>query len=94
LEIVGVIWLRHIVSKLAGKHQVDTQEVEEVFNARPRFRRIARGDVAGEDLFAAMGQTYSGRYLIVFFIYKRSHEALVISARDMSLKERRSYGKK
>ena len=51
---------------------VGQTEVEEVFRNRPQFRRIARGDVAGGDLYSAMGQTDAGRYLIVFFIYKRS----------------------
>jgi uncharacterized DUF497 family protein len=94
LKIAGIIWLRSVINKLAQKHQVDQTEVEQVFHNRPRFRRVARGDVAGEDLYSAMGQTDAGRYLIVFFIYKRSHEALVISARDVSPKERRRYGKK
>jgi len=94
LRIAGIIWLRSVISKLAQKHQVDQTEVEQVFRNRPRFRRIGRGDVAGEDLYLALGQTDDGRYLVVFFIYKRSREALVISARDMSPKERRRYGKK
>jgi uncharacterized DUF497 family protein len=41
-----------------------------------------------------MGQTEAGRYLIVFFIHKKSGAALVISARDMTPKERRRYGRK
>ena len=58
------------------------------------YRCIETGDVAGEDIYAAMGQTEAGRYLIVFFVYKTTGEALVISARDMTRKERRAYGKK
>lgn len=94
MKILGIIWLRHIVSKLVQKHQVEPEEVEEIFNNRPRFRRVARGNVAGEDVYSAMGQTDDGRYLIVFFIYKSSREVLVISARDMSSKERKRYGRK
>jgi uncharacterized DUF497 family protein len=29
----------------------------------------------------------------VFFVYKKSHNAIVISARDMDASERREYGK-
>lgn len=94
MKIAGIIWLRRFANKLAQKHQVDQVEVEQVFRSRPRFRRIARGDVAGEDLYSATGQTDDGRYLIVFFIYKRSRKALIISSRDMTLKERRRHGKK
>lgn len=94
MRITGVIWLRDVLEKLAYKHQVGQQEVEEALRNRPRVRHIARGDVAGEDLYSALSQTDDGRYLIIFFIYKPNGEALVISARDMSSKERRSYGKK
>ena len=94
MRITGVVWLRSVIEKLAGKHQVSQQEVEEALRNRPRIRRIALGDVAGEDLCAALSQTDDGRYLIVFFIYTPNGEALIISARDMSPKERKSYGKK
>ncbi|PIQ94704.1 MAG: hypothetical protein COV68_03235, partial [Nitrospirae bacterium CG11_big_fil_rev_8_21_14_0_20_41_14] len=50
--------------------------------------------VKGEDLYRALGQTDSGRYLTVFFIYKETHEALVISARDMTDKERKNCAKR
>ena len=94
MRITGVVWLRSVIEKLADKHQVSQQEVEGALRNRPRIRRIALGDVAGEDLYAALSQTDDGRYLIVFFIYKPNGEALIISARDMSPKERKSYGKK
>jgi len=94
VRITGVVWLRSVIEKLADKHQVSQQEVEEALRNRPRIRRIALGDVAGEDLYSALSQTDDGRYLIVFFVYKPNGEALIISARDMSPKERKSYGKK
>lgn len=94
MNIVGIIWLHSVINKLAQKHRVDQIEVEQVFHNHPQLRRIARGNVVGEDLFTAMGQTDSGRYLMIFFIYKMTHEALVISARDMDAKERKRHGKK
>jgi len=45
-------------------------------------------------MYAAFGQTDEGRYLIVFFIYKRDGRALIISARDMDDSEKRLYGRK
>ena len=59
-----------------------------------RFRRIERGDVEGEDLYAAIGQTSAGRYLMIYFVHKKTGEALVVTARDMTKKEKRSYAKK
>ena len=94
MQIDEIIWLPQFVEKLASKHHVMTTEVEEVFANRPRFRFVDKGDRFGEDVYSAMGQTDAGRYLIVFFILKAYHRALVISARDMDRKERREYGKK
>jgi hypothetical protein len=38
MNIDGIIWLRTIVDKLAFKHHVETDEVEEVFSGKPKFR--------------------------------------------------------
>jgi uncharacterized DUF497 family protein len=93
MRLTGVIWLREVVEKLAWKHNVTTDEVEEALASAHRFRFIERGDVDGEDLYAAMGQTAAGRYLISYFVYKTTGEALIISARDMTRKEKRFYAK-
>jgi len=42
----------------------------------------------------ALGKTAAGRYLTVLFIYKKTKQALILSARDMATKERKQYGKK
>ena len=94
MKITGVIWPRNIIDKLLWKHNVTTEEVEEIFCGSPRYRYIETGDVEGEDLYAALGQTESGRYLTVFFVHKFTGQALIISARDMTKQERRAYGKK
>ena len=94
MKIERIVWLRPVVDKLATKHRVQTQEVEELFGNQPRFRFIEKGQREGEDVYMALGQTEAGRYLTVLFIYKRSNEALVLSARDMAEKERRMYGRK
>jgi uncharacterized DUF497 family protein len=88
------IWLPDIIEKLESKHRVLPEEVEEVFFNRPHFRFIEKGRVAGEDVYVALGQADSGRYLSVFFIHKPRNLALVISARDMDAAERRRYGQK
>ncbi len=35
----------------------------------------------------------AGRYLISYFVFKTTGEALIISARDMTRKEKRFYAK-
>lgn len=88
------VWLPDIIDKLAEKHAVIVDEVEEIFFHQPRFRRVESGNRPGEDVYSAMGQTDSGRYLIVFFISKADNTALILSARDMDKSERRRYERK
>jgi len=94
MKLKGIIWFRSIVDKLLWKHNVTTDEAEEVFSNSPQYRFIERGDIEGENLYTAMGQTEAGRYLIIYFVYKPTAEALVISAREMTKKEKRLYAKK
>ena len=94
MRIEGVIWLREVVDKIAFKHHVELIEVEQVLNNKPKIRFVEKGERKGEDVHMALGKTDAGRYLAVLFIYKRSNEALILSARQMANKERRKYGKK
>ena len=94
MKIEGITWLRNIVDKLAFKHPVETQEVEQALNNQPKIRFVEKGARKGEDVYLALGQTDAGRYLAVLFIYKRTKETLLLSARDMADKERKQYGKK
>ena len=94
MRVTGLIWLRDVVDKLAWKHQVTTDEVEEALMSTPNFRFLERGDVAGEDLYAAMGRTLAGRYLITYFVFKTTGEALIISAREMTKKEKKAYAER
>jgi uncharacterized DUF497 family protein len=94
MKIEGFIWYTDILEKLENKHNVTTDEVESLFKRKPITRKIEKGHFQGENLYRALGQSHNGRYLTVFFIYKATREALVISARDMSNRERRYYAKR
>jgi len=94
MEVRDIIWVDAFVDKIWQKHHVKTEEVEEVLESSPKIRFIEQGDVKGENVYAAMGQTKGGRYLIVFFILKENKYALIISARDMSGREKKLYEKK
>lgn len=91
MRITAIIWKQRFVDKLADKHGVSVEEAEQVLLSRPFVRRMARGHVRGEDVYAALAQIPSGRYLIVFFITKKRGVALPISARDMDPSERKYY---
>ena len=58
------------------------------------FRFVEKGHRTREDVYAVLGQTGPGRYLIVFFVHKPDHRALILSARDMTNTERRRYEKR
>jgi uncharacterized DUF497 family protein len=80
--------------KLERKHNVRGYEVFDVMRSQPRIRFLEKGQHPDEDVYVAYGRATSGRYIVVFFIYKLSRVALVISAREMESKERRQYGRK
>ena len=94
MYIADIIWLPQIIDKLAWKHNVMPEEVDQILFGKPFYRKAQKGHIPGEDVYAALGRTNAGRYLIVFFIYKPNREALVLSARDMDKKERRQYERK
>jgi uncharacterized protein len=84
-------WLPDILDKIAVKHHVTQDEVEQIFFNAPQYRFVEAGYNPGEDVYSASGQTDAGRYLIVFFIHKPNNTALILGARDMDKKERRRY---
>ena len=94
MKLTGIIWLEEIVEKIERKHHVTQEEVREILNGSSHFRFVEKGHRRGENVYSALGQTRAGRYLIVFFVRKQTHEAIPISARDMTPAERRRYEKK
>lgn len=62
--------------------------------ASPCIEKCRRVTFPARMLYAGLGQTRAGRYMIVFFVYKKTQEALVLSARDMERKERKQYERK
>ncbi len=91
MEITRIIWLEDIVEKLQWKHNVEDQEVLEVLENKPKFQYKEAGHRSGEDVYGAFGMTNAGRLLSVFFVYTRDQRAIIVSARDMTEKERRKH---
>lgn len=94
MKVREIIWLDVIEDKIQRKHNVKSEEAEEVFKKRPGYFFVEKGHVEGEDLYSAIGKTDTGRLLIVYFILKPEQQALVISARDAKKNERKRYEKK
>ena len=93
IKIDKIILKETFIEKIERKHHVTMFEVEEVLHGKKKVYRIAKGDIKGEDVYLALGKTRAGRFLSVFFILKKNHNVLPISARDIDSKERRKYGK-
>ncbi len=79
-----------IEDKLIEKHQVDMGEVAELFSNEPSVRRLGR-DQYDEMRYGASGQTKSGRYLSVVFIWEQPETGRIITAREMTDKEKRAF---
>jgi uncharacterized DUF497 family protein len=46
-------------------------EVAEIFENSPRFFFVEKGHRKDENVYVAFGQTDEGRYLVVFFVFKK-----------------------
>lgn len=93
MKISGIIWIDEIIDKLERKHNVQQDEVRQALRNDPHFRFIETGHRPGENVYAALGRTDSGRHLIVFFVLKKDKRALIVSARTMTDAERKRYEK-
>lgn len=93
MHLREIIWKDQFVEKLANKHGVEVNEVEDVLDSNPHIRKVKKGHVKDENVYAAFGKTIGGRLLVIFYIKKLSGAVLRISARDMDDGERRYYEK-
>lgn len=91
MEIQRLIWFEDIVDKLRWKHQVEDVEVVEVLENKPKFVLKEIGFKPDEDVYAAYGKTNAGRCLGVFFVYTKDKRAIIVSARDLTEKERNKH---
>ena len=94
VKIIDLLLRDYVIDKLIWKHNISELEVRQVFNNQPNIRFIEKGKIKGEHLYVASGRTDAGRFLLVFFIMKKNKKALIVTARDMTERERRKYAKK
>src|SRR5215207_355874 len=91
-SVVGFDWDDGNSRKSLDKHGVDQSEAEQVF-LDPRLLVLEDDKHSGaEARFHAYGQTATGRLLLVSVTLRHNGTVLrVISARDMSRRERARY---
>lgn len=85
MKINYISWTKESIDHIA-KHKVVPEEVEEVlFEDEPYIFRTK-----GKNRYIVYGTTGGGRYLIIVLRISKVY-AKVITARDMTLTERRKY---
>lgn len=87
LYIADFDWDEGNEDKIWELHRVTRDEVEEVFHSHPLVRKAA------ENKYYVFGQTESGRYLFIVFVWKPNRVVRVITARDMDESERFGFRK-
>lgn len=87
-QIDRFIWLEWVIEKIAVKHGVSPEEVEEAFY-NPPYKILQ----AQEGKYRLYGCSEIVRYLFVVFV-REERLVRVITARDMTDAERRFYNRK
>ena len=90
LGCTGFDWDEANVPKIWGKHEVSPMECEQVFFNLPLVAGHDEKHSETEARYYALGQSDAGRRLFVV-VAVREGRLRVISARDMSRKERKVY---
>lgn len=93
--ITGFDWDEGNQRKSADKHDVSQIEAEQIFFNEPLVAAPDLRHSKAEPRFHALGMTFAGRKLHVTFTLRgEGHLIRVISARDMSRRERVIYEQK
>jgi uncharacterized protein len=88
-RVVGFDWDAGNERKSSDKHRVSQAEAEQTFFNQPLLVLEDDRHSATERRFHALGRTEAGRRLHVTFTLRREETLIcVISARDMSVRER------
>ena len=90
LNCTGFEWDKHNSEKIWVKHKVSPSESEQIFFNLPLIVTDAVKHSEKENRFYALGHTDTNRLLFVVFTI-RSNNIRIISARNMSRKERKVY---
>lgn len=67
------------------------EEVEEVCFGQPLILKSRQSVKGLNPTYYVLGQTDTGRYLFIVFIYLRHGRAMLVTARDMDLTERKYF---
>lgn len=89
-QVEGFEWDQSNIEKNWEKHRVSYLECEEVFFNQPLLVQEDEIHSKYEPRYYVLGRTNDGRHLFIVFTIRRNR-IRVISARNMSRRERRIY---
>jgi uncharacterized protein len=90
LQVEGFEWDQSNIEKNWEKHRVSYLECEEVFFNQPLLVQEDEIHSKFEPRYYVLGRSNDGRHLFIVFTIRRN-KMRVISARNMSRRERRIY---
>lgn len=91
-KIEGFDWDLWDIVKNVDKNQVENKECEDVFFNQPQLVEFDEKHSLVENRYKILGLTDRGRWLIVVFTI-RNNKIRIISARDLSKKEKLQFEK-
>ena len=92
VRVVGFDWDAGNARKSFNKHGVSQQEAEEIFISEPLLLADDIKHSQSEPRYQALGRCLTGRLLhVTFTLRDEGTKIRIISARDMSRKERAIY---
>lgn len=91
-EPVSFEWDRGNLDKNYRRHKIANKEAEEVFDNEFKFVFEDKKHSETEKRYGIFGQSKNGKLLSIVFTI-RNNRIRIITARNMSKKERRSYEK-
>ncbi len=89
-DCTGFEWDKNNADKIWSKHLVTPSECEQIFFNLPLIIADAEKHLKKEKRYYALGHTNSNRLLFIVFTIRKDR-ARIISARNMSRKERKVY---
>ena len=89
-KCTGFEWDKGILLENWEEHGVTGSECEQIFFNNPQIVAPDLKHSGKEDRYFVLGQTDTGRLLYVVFMIRKT-SVRIISARDMSRKERKAY---
>ena len=92
-EPLSFEWDKGNIDKSLTKHGVTNEEIEQAFQNDPKVIFSDERHSQAERRYGLYGYTHKGRKLSIVFTI-RDNRIRVITARSMSVKERRAYEEK